>query len=95
MDAPYYNGDDDRDWPSVEDPRCAICGANDDEPCSEDCTCSWCLRDREALRVREIETWIQAANLATAHGDPGMAADCLARARGIAAATDRATRSAA
>lgn len=45
MDAPYYNGDDDRDWPSVEDERCSICGANDDEPCEPDCSCSWCLRE--------------------------------------------------
>lgn len=30
---------------SVDDERCKICGANEDEPCEEDCTCSWCQRE--------------------------------------------------
>lgn len=50
MDAPYYSGADDRDWPSVDDPVCEVCGAEPDEPCAADCTC-WHCEIRRAWRL--------------------------------------------
>jgi hypothetical protein len=46
---------------TVEDARCAICGANDDEPCEPDCSCSWCQReprtdDGEQLTRSELDS---------------------------------------
>ena len=58
MDARYYNGEDDRDWPSVggftyaEYQRlkagCSDCGAPHGTPCTGTCGCVAC-RARDAL----------------------------------------------
>lgn len=43
MDAPGWNGDDDRDTldPSYEDDYCPYCGAGPKEECSEECSRMW------------------------------------------------------
>ena len=54
MDAPWWNGPDDRD-DLTQDPAldiCPDCGAGPDEPCDKTCGCVYC-RKRE-LREREL-----------------------------------------
>ena len=45
MDAPYYNGPDDRELGPDPD-ACEVCGAVGDEPCKPLCDCENCT-DRE------------------------------------------------
>ena len=51
MDAPYYNGADDRPWPSVDE-VCQDCGAKASEPCTEECHCEDC-EDADAQMALE------------------------------------------
>lgn len=48
MDAPDYNGDDDREFgPDIDDDRCWSCGAREDEDCDwERCECGHCVWKR-------------------------------------------------
>ena len=52
MNAPCYNGDDDRGAlsPDYDSERCQICGANEDEPCADGCDCTHCLNAAERQR---------------------------------------------
>lgn len=53
MDAPYYNGDDDRDSLTQPD-GCVICGAAEDDQHAEDCATAAAARERdEHLRYAE------------------------------------------
>ena len=54
MDAPQWTGDDDRDLdPDPDSGRCLICGADEDEPCTQECSCTACQRAR--LRGLDID----------------------------------------
>ena len=45
MDAPYYNGPDDREFGiDPDDERCASCGVAADEVCEAGCGCPHCRR---------------------------------------------------
>jgi predicted PolB exonuclease-like 3'-5' exonuclease len=46
MDAKYYSGSDERDF-APEPDDCPVCGAGEDEPCTPECDCAHCLRERE------------------------------------------------
>jgi hypothetical protein len=46
MDAPYYNGEDDRDELTATTPECLFCGADADEPCEPFCECPYCRKVR-------------------------------------------------
>lgn len=50
MDAPYYNGDDNRDeLTQPDEPPCPDenCRATWDQPCTPECQCHYCLRRRK------------------------------------------------
>lgn len=50
MDAPYYNGPDEReslDPEAWDRGDCASCGAGPDEPCEPLCDCAHCVRQRQ------------------------------------------------
>ena len=53
MDAPYYNGDEDRDYPSVED-RCDQCGCELYPSESKEGRCVRCQENAIAAQ-REVE----------------------------------------
>lgn len=52
MDAPTFNGSDDRDELTHDpaDDACPDCGADADSPCEADCGCLYC-RKRELLAL--------------------------------------------
>lgn len=49
MDAHYYNGDFDQDWPSADD-RCQSCGVSASQPCAEECRCESCIDQRPSAQ---------------------------------------------
>jgi hypothetical protein len=50
MDAPSFNGSDDREFgPDPDEERCDSCGAREDEPCGMWCECAHC----EAEKLRQ------------------------------------------
>ena len=47
MDAPYYNGPDQREFSlDPDDGTCQRCGADADEPCTWNCDCQHCIATR-------------------------------------------------
>jgi hypothetical protein len=47
MDAPSFNGDDDREFgPDPDACDCESCGAGPDDVCKWDCDCDYCERQR-------------------------------------------------
>lgn len=54
MNAPYYNGDDDRDTlNAAPEPDCPICGVDADTACLPSCTCVYCESARARLKAAE------------------------------------------
>jgi hypothetical protein len=53
MDAKSFNGPDERDEFGLDpdDERCEVCGASEDEPCTWNCTCGYCIRKRDREKV--------------------------------------------
>lgn len=55
MDAPYYNGADDREFGiDPDDEHCPDCGASADEPCEKDCGCRACREKDEQHPISRV-----------------------------------------